>query len=106
MISLKALPSWVWCSAAVIGGLGRAVYIICKGHKYTIDATDRSDQIKWLRKQMEQCEDNERHQKLAEMLEKLQECEIPETNMAEAVGEILTDPIVETIMVKALKGTR
>ena len=106
MISIKEIPSWVWCSAAIIGVLGGAVYIICKGHKYYIDATDRSDQIKWLRKQMEQCEDNESYQKLAEMLEKLQECEISETNMAEAVGKILTGPIVEAIIVKVLEGTK
>ena len=106
MISIKEIPSWVWCSAAIIGVLGGAVYIICKGYKYTIDAIDRSDQIKWLRKQMEQCEDNESYQKLAEMLEKLQECEISETNMAETVGKILTGPIVEAIIVKVLEGTK
>ena len=83
LISIKEIPSWVWCSAAIIGVLGGAVFIICKGYKYTIDAIDRSDFIKSLRKQMEKCEDNEslieRYQKLAEMLGKLQECEISET---------------------------
>ena len=109
MISIKEIPSWVWCSAAVIGVLGGAVYIICKGEKYTIDATDRSDQIKWLRKQMEQCEDNERYLKLAEMLGKLLECENSETNMAEEVGKIITGPIVEVIKkipVSVLEGTK
>ena len=71
LISKKAIPSWVWCAAAVICLVGGAVYIICKGVKYIIDVFNRSDQIKWIRKQMEQCTDNERYNKLAEMLEKL-----------------------------------
>ena len=71
MISIKEIPSWVWCSAAVIGVLGGAVYIIYKGVKYVIDAANRSDQIKWLRKQLEKCTDKEIYQKLLEMLEKL-----------------------------------
>ena len=58
---------------------------------------------------MEQCEDNERYLKLAEMLGKLLECENSETNMAEEVGKIITGPIVEVIKkipVSVLEGTK
>ena len=42
LIQNKAIPSWVWCKAAIIGLVGSGVFIVCRGVKYIIDVIDKS----------------------------------------------------------------